>query len=163
MTSEGIRFAWRSGERTSHVRLSVYYRAPSSRLHESLELAKLDARTGPELCFMERADGLVWLIDSSPNARGRNLGHFERRFRQLVALGRDPARVPTVFQVNKRDLSDAESLQELRASLMFTDEQCVESVASAGVGVREALERLLLMIAGEVPCHGMNPLVLEQL
>lgn len=115
---------------------------------------------GRRRALIESADAVVFVADSSePEAVARSLGHV----RELVEVLRpaDPA-IGVIVQANKRDLPTAVPRAQLREALGddFASTALTESVADAGVGIREtfvlavrlALDRAReLMTRGELP------------
>jgi hypothetical protein len=71
-----------------------------------------------------------------------------RRIRvDLLEVGRDPDAVPLVFQLNKRDLPNILSVAEMTSVLTWGRCDYEETVATQGLGVPRALDRLLDLIA----------------
>jgi len=111
--------------------------------------------------LLETADVVVFVADTSTaTAVARSVAHI----RQMVAIVRGHAELPigVIVQANKRDVPGAVSRDELRAALGhdFARTAVTESVAEAGVGIREtfvfavriALDRIRELIArGELP------------
>lgn len=88
--------------------------------------------------FAREVNGLLLVVDSTrPEDFPR-----ARRMRQLAGQ-----ELPVVVVANKRDLAEALPLEEIREGLELDDRvPVVETVATDGAGVREALERLVEMI-----------------
>ena len=88
-------------------------------------------------------DGLVFVADSHPARERANRDSLDDLTEQLTAQGLTPvqiARIPRVFQYNKRDLRAALPIERLREAL--NPEGCpeFEAVASEGKGVGETLK-----------------------
>lgn len=113
--------------------------------------------------LLETADVVVFVADTSTaTAVARSVAHI----RQMVAIVRDLGELPVgvIVQANKRDVPGAVSRDELRAALGhdFARTAVTESVAEAGVGIREtfvfavriALDRIRELIARGALPHG---------
>jgi len=89
------------------------------------------------------ADGLVFVADSHPARERANRDALDDLDAQLEALGLSAAhaaRIPRVFQYNKRDLRAALPIERLRAMLNSGGAPEFEAVASEGRGVGETLK-----------------------
>jgi len=102
-------------------------------------------------------DGLVFVADSHPARERANRDSLADLEEQLTTLGLTPvqsARLPRVFQYNKRDLRAALPLERLRAALNPGGAPEYEAVACEGVGVGETLKagcKAVLARLGGVP------------
>ena len=89
------------------------------------------------------ADGIVFVADSHPARERANRDSLTDLEDQLISLGltsTQSARIPRVFQYNKRDLRAALPVERLRAALNPLGAPEVEAVASEGQGVGETLK-----------------------
>ena len=89
------------------------------------------------------ADGIVFVADSHPARERANRDSLEDLEEQLGALGLTPAqsaRIPRIFQYNKRDLRAALPIERLREALNPQGAPEFEAVASEGRGVGETLK-----------------------
>ena len=75
-----------------------------------------------------------------------NLEAFDHFQKALERQGYDLARIPLVFQYNKRDISNAASVQELEMSFNPKKYPHFEAVANRGEGVMETLECISQMV-----------------
>lgn len=75
-----------------------------------------------------------------------NVWQLERVVAEFQSVGRDTSTIPFVFQLNKRDLAEVLPVDELHRLLSMHLCAYVESVASRGQGVREALDALVHLI-----------------
>jgi predicted GTPase len=98
--------------------------------------------------FMRRADAVVFVVDSQTVRTYQSAGMVERLRDDLILLGRDPLAIPLVFQLNKRDLPSEEitPLEELKELHRWPFAAYVESIASQGIGVKEALDKVLELV-----------------
>ena len=95
------------------------------------------------VAFMPVLDGVVFIADSQPERTEANLETLEMLLEFMREQGIDPAHVPFVFQLNKRDIPDVLGVEELRTILATPCCAHVESIAVQQRGVHEALETLL--------------------
>jgi hypothetical protein len=86
---------------------------------------------------LAKADGVVLVIDSSPDVAKPNAWAAENLRFNLKANGFDPDQIPTVLQWNKRDLPGARPLAELARELNPRGLPACEAVATTGTGVVE--------------------------
>ena len=89
------------------------------------------------------ADGIVFVADSHPARERANRDSLADLEDQLASLGltsAQSARIPRVFQYNKRDLRAALPLERLRAALNPHGAPEFEAVACEGRGVGETLK-----------------------
>ena len=93
------------------------------------------------------ADGVVFVADSQASMRQSNLDSLQNLKTNLRLNRIDPDKVALVFQYNKRDLPNAESLEEMNAYIKPGSSPVVEAVAVEGQGVtntlRAAISRVL--------------------
>jgi signal recognition particle receptor subunit beta len=88
---------------------------------------------------LDRIDGVVLVLDASPERIDANLESFEELRRSLAAYGRSLDEVPLVVQYNKRDQADDFTLEELHRKLDLRGAAVFEAVATQGKGVLQAL------------------------
>jgi hypothetical protein len=88
---------------------------------------------------LDRVDGIVLVLDASPERLDANLESFEELRRSLSAYGRSLEEVPMVVQYNKRDLADDFTLEELHRKLDLRGAAVFEAEATQGKGVLQAL------------------------
>ncbi len=96
-----------------------------------------DAPTRKQL--LDRADGVVFVVDSRRDRLDANVASFEELRRTLAAYGRSLEHVPLVIQYNQRDLADPYALEELHRKLEVPGATVFEAVASSGNGVLQTL------------------------
>ena len=88
-------------------------------------------------------DGVVFVADSDPAREHANQESLADLEQQLADLGFTPgqlARLPRVFQFNKRDLEAALPLERMQATLKPGGAPAFEAVACEGRGVGETLK-----------------------
>ena len=96
------------------------------------------------------ADGVVFVADSQASMRDSNLDSLDN-LRTNLRLNRiDPEKVALVFQYNKRDLPNAESVEEMNSYLNPGGAPVVEAIAVAGTGVTATLRAAVTRILDNV-------------
>ena len=96
--------------------------------------------------ILKGVDGVVFVVDSAPERMDANVEAFEHFQSALVRQGYDLARIPLVFQYNKRDLPNAASIEELETTFNPTKRPHFEAVANRGEGVMHTLENISQMV-----------------
>jgi signal recognition particle receptor subunit beta len=93
------------------------------------------------------ADGVVFVADSQNTMRESNLDSLENLKTNLRLNRLDPEKVALVFQFNKRDLPDVDTVDDMTAYLQPGNAPIVEATAIQGLGVvatlRAAVARIL--------------------
>jgi signal recognition particle receptor subunit beta len=93
------------------------------------------------------ADGVVFVADSQPSMRESNVQSLENLKTNLRLNRIDPDKVALVFQYNKRDLPNTESVAAMTAYLQPGNAPVIEAAALNGIGVtatlRAAVARIL--------------------
>ena len=99
------------------------------------------------------ADAVVFVADSDPAREADNRAAWDNLRRNMRANRLDPASVPIVVQLNKRDVQDAVEPATMERTLGLDAGRGIEAVASEGDGVvetfvvacRAMLERIVAM------------------
>ncbi|WAS99277.1 GTP-binding protein [Nannocystis punicea] len=99
---------------------------------------------------LKGVDGLVFVADSQRAREEANVEMLEILQSDLAARGHDLARLPLVFQYNKRDVPDIFSPAELDDLLDVGDHPRVEAVAVQGVGVFDTLKASARQLVAEL-------------
>ena len=93
------------------------------------------------------ADGVVFVADSQATMRESNLDSLENLKTNLRINRLDPQKIALVFQYNKRDLPNVDSVDEMNGYLQPDGAPVVEASAINGTGVtatlRQAIGRIL--------------------
>ena len=92
---------------------------------------------------LSRADGVVFVADSSVSQAMNNMESFENLEKNIRRLGMDFESLPLVIQFNKRDLEDIESEQDIRKLWEPTGIPVLFSSALYGKGVAETFGEIL--------------------
>ena len=78
------------------------------------------------------ADALIFVADSSPARREQNIWSVQNLKMNMRATGLDPKELPILFQLNKRDLSDAAPVEQVAAWLGIEPADGFGSAAAEG-------------------------------
>ena len=100
--------------------------------------------------ILKGADGVVFVADSQEERMDANLETLENLQEHLKEHKLDFATIPYVLQLNKRDLPNILSVEELRRQLQAKGEPVVEAVAVTGQGVFETLKELAKQVLAEL-------------
>jgi signal recognition particle receptor subunit beta len=92
------------------------------------------------------ADGVVFVADSQVEMRESNLDSLENLKTNLRLNRIDPGKVAVVYQLNKRDLPNVETVEEMTSYLGAMPESVVEASAKTGVGVTATLRAAVAKI-----------------
>jgi signal recognition particle receptor subunit beta len=100
------------------------------------------------------ADGVVFVADSQSTVRESNLDSLENLKTNLRLNRLDPDKVALVFQYNKRDLPNVDTVDDMNAYLHPGNAPVIEASAISGVGVtatlRAAISRILENLKNKV-------------
>lgn len=96
--------------------------------------------------ILKGVDGIVFVVDSSPERLESNLNSFDSFMKSLERMGYDLSRIPMVFQYNKRDIKDALPVTQLENLFNTAKHPSFESIANQGHGVMETLEKISQMV-----------------
>jgi signal recognition particle receptor subunit beta len=100
---------------------------------------------------LQGADAVVFVADSDPKGLQSNREAYEFLTEQLESCGVDSERIPLIFQLNKRDLGTAVSIEQLNLELNLRRVPWFASAAVRGEGVLETFQtigRMLLVDIG---------------
>ncbi|CAN5457421.1 ADP-ribosylation factor-like protein [soil metagenome] len=93
--------------------------------------------------ILNGADGIIFVADSDIVRRQENIDAMENMKENLFSYGLSLEAVPHVLQYNKRDLSNAMSLELMENDLNPTGKiTSFESIASSGPGVFTTLKQI---------------------
>lgn len=113
------------------------------------------------------SDGVVLVVDSSPDLRKANSWAAENLRSNLKANRIDPDKIPSVFQWNKRDLPGARPVEEMLRELAPEGAVHHEAVATTGTGVaktfasvvKEAIRAAYLNTGRKLPPESVDATV----
>jgi GTPase SAR1 family protein len=92
------------------------------------------------------ADGVVFVADSQVGMRESNLDSLNNLKTNLRLNRIDPDKVAVIYQLNKRDLPNVETVEEMTSYLGATPSSIVEASAKTGVGVTATLRAAVAKI-----------------
>lgn len=90
--------------------------------------------------ILKGVDGVVFVADSQRERMDANWESLDNLEQNLKAQGYDLMKIPYALQLNKRDLPDIMTVDELAQELRRKDEPIIEAVAPKGIGVFETLK-----------------------
>jgi signal recognition particle receptor subunit beta len=96
------------------------------------------------------ADGVVFVADSQNTMRESNLESLENLKTNLRINRLDPEKIALVFQYNKRDLSNVDTVDDMTAYLKPGNAPIVEAAAINGMGVTATLRAAVARILDNV-------------
>src|SRR3954467_15574136 len=100
--------------------------------------------------ILKGADGVVFVADSQPDRMDANLETLENLKEHLQEHKLDFATIPYVLQLNKRDLPNIHSREELTRSLQLRGEPVVEAVAVRGDGAFDTLREVAKLVIADL-------------
>jgi len=104
--------------------------------------------------ILKGVDGVIFVADSQNERMDANLESVDNLQFNLRAQGYDLMALPYVLQLNKRDLPNVASVEEMRRLLIKKTEPTYEAVASKGVGVFETLKGVAKLVLSELTKTG---------
>ena len=91
---------------------------------------------------LQGVDGIIFVADSSASMINQNLESLRNLEENLNEYGKSLAALPHVIQLNKRDMPDAMSVEELGRMLNQHNAPMFEAIANTGQGVFPTLKAL---------------------
>jgi mutual gliding-motility protein MglA len=89
---------------------------------------------------LQGVDGVVFVADSQITRLDENVESYLNLWTNLMSQGDDLSKLGFVLQMNKRDLTDIFSMEDLTELLNHTGSPCLEASALTGQGVFETLK-----------------------
>ncbi len=100
--------------------------------------------------ILKGADGVVFVADSQEERLDANLETLDNLREHLKDHNLDFSTIPYVLQLNKRDLPNILSVEELTQHLSVKGEPVTEAVAFRGEGVFETLKEVAKLVLAEL-------------
>jgi small GTP-binding protein len=104
--------------------------------------------------ILKGVDGVIFVADSQVERMDANVEAIDNLQINLKTQGYDLLNIPYVLQLNKRDLPNVESVDEMKRLLMKKNEPVFEAVASKGPGVFETLKGVAKLVLSELTKTG---------
>ena len=90
--------------------------------------------------ILKGVDGIIFVADSQVERSEANIESMHNLYENLESYGYDLSTIPFAIQYNKRDLSNVQSVEDLRAQLNPDGVPDFGAVALEGKGVFETLQ-----------------------
>jgi signal recognition particle receptor subunit beta len=100
--------------------------------------------------ILKGVDGVIFVADSQVERMDANAESIENLMINLKTQGYDLTAIPYVLQLNKRDLPNVASVEEMQKLLVRKNEPMIEAVAAKGVGVFETLKAVAKLVLSEL-------------
>ncbi len=100
--------------------------------------------------ILKGVDGVVFVADSQEERIDANIEALYNLEENLQTQGYNLKEVPYVLQLNKRDLPNVISTEELSGELQRKNEPVYEAVAAQGVGVFDTLKAVAKQVLTEL-------------
>lgn len=100
--------------------------------------------------ILKGVDGVVFVADSQEERMDANIESLYNLEENLKSQGYDLVNIPYVLQLNKRDLPNVLSVEELTSELNRKNEPVYEAVASKGDGVFDTLKAVAKQVLTEL-------------
>lgn len=85
--------------------------------------------------ILNGADGIIFVADSDPVRSGENVDSLRNMIDNLASYSMSIDTIPWVIQYNKRDLTNAMTIDRLENSCNIRNVPAFEAIASQGLGV----------------------------
>lgn len=100
--------------------------------------------------ILKGVDGVVFVADSQEERMDANIESLYNLEENLKSQGYDLTQIPYVLQLNKRDLPNVISVEELAGELQRKSEPVYEAVAAKGDGVFDTLKAVAKQVLTEL-------------
>ena len=104
--------------------------------------------------ILKGVDGVIFVADSQVERMDANVEAIDNLQTNLKSQGYDLMNIPYVLQLNKRDLPNVESVEEMKRLLIKKNEPVIEAVASKGPGVSETLKAVAKLVLADLTKTG---------
>ena len=104
--------------------------------------------------ILKGVDGVIFVEDSQVERMDANVEAIENLETNLKTQGYDLSAIPYVLQLNKRDLPNVASVDEMKKLLAKKNEPIFEAVAAKGPGVFETLKGVAKLVLADLTKSG---------
>jgi len=104
--------------------------------------------------ILKGVDGVIFVADSQVERMDANVEAIENLEANLRTQGYDLMTIPYVLQLNKRDLPNVASVDEMKRLLTKKNEPTFEAVAAKGPGVFETLKGVAKLVLADLTRSG---------
>ena len=104
--------------------------------------------------ILKGVDGVIFVADSQVERMDANVEAIENLDANLKTQGYDLNAIPYVLQLNKRDLPNVASVDEMKKLLVRKNEPTFEAVAAKGPGVFETLKGVAKLVLADLTKSG---------
>jgi len=96
--------------------------------------------------ILKGVDGIIMVADSQIERMDANIESLINLKENLKEHGYNLMQLPYVLQLNKRDLTNIVSVEEMKRKLMIDEEPVIEAVAIQGIGVFTTLKMVSKLV-----------------
>ena len=100
--------------------------------------------------ILKGVDGVIFVADSQVERMDANVEAIENLKTNLKTQGYDLSAIPYVLQLNKRDLPNVATVDEMKRLLATKNEPVFEAVAAKGPGVFETLKGVAKLVLADL-------------
>ena len=100
--------------------------------------------------ILKGVDGVIFVADSQVERMDANVEAIENLQTNLKTQGYDLSAIPYVLQLNKRDLPNVATVDEMKKLLATKNEPVFEAVAAKGPGVFETLKGVAKLVLADL-------------
>jgi signal recognition particle receptor subunit beta len=100
--------------------------------------------------ILKGVDGVIFVADSQVERMDANVEAIENLETNLRTQGYDLSAIPYVLQLNKRDLPNVATVDEMKRLLTKKSEPIFEAVAAKGPGVFETLKGVAKLVLADL-------------
>ena len=100
--------------------------------------------------ILKGVDGIIFVADSQVERMDANIESVNNLEQNLKLQGYDLMKIPYTLQLNKRDLPNIASVDDMKRELMRKGEPVLEAVASTGIGVFDTLKAVAKQVLIEL-------------
>jgi len=100
--------------------------------------------------ILKGVDGIIFVADSQSERMDANIESVSNLEQNLKLQGYDLMKIPYALQLNKRDLPNVLSVEDMKKELVRKGEPVLEAVASTGIGVFDTLKAVAKQVLIEL-------------